>query len=659
MESRPDISPPAKFVIFSQNHDQVGNRLEGERLSTLVSFEALKLAAALVLLSPHIPLLFMGEEYGEEAPFLYFVSHSDPGLIEAVRQGRKKEFSAFLKVGEPPDPQDETTFFRSKIHLDLHRQGTHKIMFEYYKFLITLRKEIPPLSHLNKEGLEIKTSAEKLILFMVRRFEEEGVVCLFNFYEKAQEIRATLGQGIWQRVLDSSSKEWAGPGGSAPVSIRSSGEEVSFEMGPLSVVLYRNSAPRPSGELPQSPEKRNELFQAVVDHLEGSRRLPVSTYRLQFNHRFTFSQAKKVIPYLHELGISDVYASPCFLARKGSLHGYDILDHNRLNPEIGTEEEYQEWVKELEKYGMGQIQDIVPNHMCIIGNENNWWQDVLENGPGSLYADFFDIDWKPVKDELDNKVLLPILGDQYGRVLDNQELVLTFEAGAFFVAYADQKLPLSPMSYTRILKLDLEALIRKMGAEHPDLQELLSIITALEHLPPPTEKDPEKILERRREKEIIKKRISALYDGNKSIRGFIDQNIGTCNGQRGVPASFDLLDGLLNAQAYRFSHWRVATEEINYRRFFDINELVSLRVERFPVFLETHKLIFKLIREGKVSGLRVDHPDGLYNPGEYFYRLQKACFIQRGLRRIEQEMAKADTLLEQWGTRGRTGTMVR
>ncbi|MBI5604376.1 MAG: malto-oligosyltrehalose synthase [Deltaproteobacteria bacterium] len=395
-------------------------------------------------------------------------------------------------------------------------------------------------------------------------------------------------------------------------------------------------------ESPRSLKRTEEIFQATTEDFASSKRLPVSTYRLQFNHRFTFSQARKIVSYLQELGITDVYASPCFLARRGSLHGYDILDHNRLNPEIGTEEEYQEWVTELEKYGMGQIQDIVPNHMCITGDENNWWQDVLENGPGSLYADFFDIDWKPVKVDLNNKVLLPFLGDQYGRVLDAQEIVLIIKAGAFFISYGDQKLPLGPISYSRILKLDLEALSDKMGEGDPDLQELLSIITALDHLPPQSEKDPEKILERRREKEIIKKRISALYDGNKSIQNFIDQNINTYNGQKGISTSFELLDGLLNAQAYRFSHWRVATDEINYRRFFDINELAGLRVERPQVFLETHRLIFKLVREKKVTGLRVDHPDGLYNPSEYFYRLQKACFIQKGLHRAEERLTEAD-----------------
>ncbi len=238
--------PPAKFIIFSQDHDQVGNRLHGERLSTLISFEALKLAAAMVLLSPHIPLLFMGEEYGEEVPFLYFVSYSDPALINAVRQGRRKELSAFLAEGEPPDPQDETTFLRSKIHLDLHRRGPHKILFEYYKSLIVLRKEVPALAHLSKKGLEIKAAAEKLLLFMIRRYQEVQVACFFNISEKPQEIQATLEQGVWRKQLDSSSTEWNGPGGLAPASIRSSSSEVCFEMRPSSVVLYRNSKSRPS-----------------------------------------------------------------------------------------------------------------------------------------------------------------------------------------------------------------------------------------------------------------------------------------------------------------------------------------------------------------------------------------------------------------------------
>lgn len=384
-------------------------------------------------------------------------------------------------------------------------------------------------------------------------------------------------------------------------------------------------------------ERIQEIFNSVVDNLNMYRKIPIATYRLQFNYQFKFSDAKSIISYLHELGISDCYASPYFKAKKGSLHGYDILDHNTLNPEIGTEEEYNEWVKELKQYGMGQVLDIVPNHMGITENENNWWMDVLENGPSSIYADFFDIDWKPVKDELENKVLLPVLGDQYGRVLENQELNLTFEEGAFFVHYYDRRFPVAPISYNRILKFRIEELEKKMGNDHPYLQELLSIVTAVQHLPPRTEKNAEKVMERRREKEIIKRRLWDLYNRSEEVRSFINENVRVFNGEKGNPRSFDLLDHLLNDQGYRLSHWRVATEEINYRRFFDINELAAIRMENPQVFREAHKLIFKLIRERKVTGLRVDHADGLYNPVEYLYRLQKGCFIQICLGEVKKE----------------------
>ncbi len=231
--------PPPKFIVFSQNHDQVGNRMKGERLSALLSFEALKLAAGVVLLSPNIPLLFMGEEYGEEAPFQYFISHSDPALIETVRKGRKAEFSSFHWEGEAPDPQEEATFLGSKIHLGLRQQGPHKILLEYYKALISLRKEIPALSHPSKGGLKVKTLAEKLSLFLERRYEDDRVCSLFNFCEKPQEINIAVEQGVWQKVFDSSDTEWGGPGSSALESIQSNGREFCFSMGGYSFVLYR------------------------------------------------------------------------------------------------------------------------------------------------------------------------------------------------------------------------------------------------------------------------------------------------------------------------------------------------------------------------------------------------------------------------------------
>lgn len=381
-----------------------------------------------------------------------------------------------------------------------------------------------------------------------------------------------------------------------------------------------------------SEEKVHQIFHAVAKNLNDYRRIPIATYRLQFNHQFRFLDAKSIVAYLHELGISDCYVSPYFKAPKGSLHGYNTLNHNVFNPEIGTVEEYNEFIEEVKGCGMGQVLDIVPNHMSIAGSENKWWADVLENGPSSIYADFFDINWRPVKDELENKVLIPILGDQYGRALENQELNLIFEEGAFCIHYGDQKLPVAPLSYTKILKFHIEELEEKMGSDHSHLQELLSIVTGLDHLPSRTEKSREKMMERRREKEIIKRRLWNLYNECEEVRFFINENTRIFNGEKGNPRSFDLFDGLLNDQAYRLSHWRVATEEINYRRFFDINELASIRMENPHVFRETHQLIFRLIREKKVTGLRVDHPDGLYNPAEYFYRLQRGCFAQFCLR---------------------------
>jgi (1->4)-alpha-D-glucan 1-alpha-D-glucosylmutase len=247
-------------------------------------------------------------------------------------------------------------------------------------------------------------------------------------------------------------------------------------------------------EAPFSEQKLKKIVDTVVSNLHEYRRIPVATYRLQFNYQFRFSDATSIVSYLHDLGISDCYASPYFKANTGSLHGYDILNHNLLNPEIGTEEAYDEWTAELRMYGMGQVLDIVPNHMSIAGDENHWWTDVLENGPSSIYADFFDIDWKPVKDELANKVLFPILGKQYGLALENQELNLSFEEGAFFVKYYELTLPVAPISYTRVLRYRLGELEKNLAQDHPHLQELLSIMTALDHLPAQTEKDREKIL---------------------------------------------------------------------------------------------------------------------------------------------------------------------
>ena len=395
-------------------------------------------------------------------------------------------------------------------------------------------------------------------------------------------------------------------------------------------------------------------------------KIPSSTYRLQFNTHFHFNDAREIAGYLKLLGISDIYASPYFTASKGSVHGYDVLDQNSLNPEVGSEEEYEALVDTLTQCGIGQILDIVPNHMCVEGQGNALWMDVLENGPGAHYASFFDINWHPLKKELDNKILIPILGDQYGIVLEKGELTLAFEEGSFFIHYYDHKLPIIPKTCCTILTLHGAALERELGTGNPQLQELTSIVTALGHLPPATELNPELVLERYRETVVIKRRFLNLYQTDSAIRDFIDANVVTFNGTVGEPRSFDLLEKLLLEQVYRIAHWRVATEEINYRRFFDINSLGAIRVEDPVVFEEIHRLVFKLVAAGSINGLRIDHADGLLDPEEYFKRLQLACEkrdLSAGLAASctpfyligEKILIKSEQLPDSWPLFGTTG----
>ncbi|HKC89296.1 MAG TPA: malto-oligosyltrehalose synthase [Blastocatellia bacterium] len=362
-----------------------------------------------------------------------------------------------------------------------------------------------------------------------------------------------------------------------------------------------------------------------------SARIPTATYRLQFNHLFTLNQAAAILDYLRDLGISDCYASPLLMARKGSLHGYDVIDPSKLNPELGTREDFNEFSAMLKQRGMGLMMDVVPNHMCIAGSGNQWWNDVLENGPSSPYATFFDIDWLPPKQNLANKTLLPALGDQYGRVLENQEIQLVYQRGAFFVNYYETRLPITPRTSIHILNAALDELKTTLDEAHPHRLELESIITALSHLPPRTETDPEKVRERLREKEVAKRRLATLVAQSREISGALKKTVSEFNGARGDARSFDRLEELLAEQSYRLCFWRVAADEINYRRFFDINELAAIRVEQPEVFASFHELIFRLMKEGHVTGLRIDHIDGLYDPEQYLRHLQGGC--RKALRR--------------------------
>jgi (1->4)-alpha-D-glucan 1-alpha-D-glucosylmutase len=394
--------------------------------------------------------------------------------------------------------------------------------------------------------------------------------------------------------------------------------------------------------------------------------IPLSTYRLQFNRSFTFAQAAELVPYLAALGISHCYASPYLRARPGSTHGYDIIDHNRLNPEIGSEEDFERFVAALREHGMGQILDVVPNHMGVMGSDNAWWLDVLENGQASDYASYFDIDWEPAKDELQGKILVPILGDQYGNVLDNGELKLNFdrESGAFSLFYHENRFPVNPREYPRILGRGLERLEETLAAKREDFLELQSLIAAFSHLPSRNETAPDQKAERLRDKEIHKKRLATLCARSAEIAAFIEQNVCELNGTPGDSKSFDELHELVKVQAYRLAYWRVAADDINYRRFFDINDLAGLRMENEAVFEVTHRLVLDLLRQGKVDGLRIDHPDGLYDPAQYLRRLQTGLAPQSPESSseppkfyvvVEKILTGDEQLPKEWPVHGTTG----
>jgi (1->4)-alpha-D-glucan 1-alpha-D-glucosylmutase len=359
-----------------------------------------------------------------------------------------------------------------------------------------------------------------------------------------------------------------------------------------------------------------------------------ATYRLQFHEKFTFRDAEALVPYLARLGISHLYASPLMQARPGSTHGYDIVSHDRLNPEIGTEADFEALVAALAAHGMGLIVDIVPNHMGVGGSDNAWWLDVLEWGENSPYAAFFDINWDPVRDDLKGRVLLPLLGDQYGAVLEKGEIALRFDPdeGTFSAWYYEHRFPISPLSYAEILRHGGDA-----------LGELTAAFASLEPLPPPSAYERSAELKRRLAEAAAAPETKPALDA--ALRAFA--------GDPGHPDSFRPLHTLLEAQAYRVAFWRVATEEINYRRFFNINDLAGLRIERPELFEATHRLILGMVERGQVQGLRIDHIDGLFDPARYCTTLREragdATYIA-----AEKILARYERLPE-WPIAGTTG----
>jgi len=384
-------------------------------------------------------------------------------------------------------------------------------------------------------------------------------------------------------------------------------------------------------------------------------RIPLSTYRLQFNQRFTFNDAHAIVDYLHALGISDCYASSYLKAVPGSPHGYDVADPTQLNPDLGTSDDYWRWIDALEAHGMGHVMDLVPNHMGIARSANPWWLDVLENGPASRFARFFDIEWHPVKDELADKILIPILGGQYGEALEAQELQVAYHDGAFVVRYYEESLPIAPDTYAWIFRRTVAAWL----ADHrgDDATELQRILTATRNLPSRSERDLEAIETRSRENDALKRRLSTLVGSSAEVAALVDDSVRRINGTPGEPRSFDELDQLLNAQSYRLAHWRVASEEINYRRFFDVNQLAALRMEDPAVFEAVHRFVFELVARGAVTGLRIDHVDGLYAPEDYLRRLQEQCAGESGrfFVVVEKILGAGEQLAGSWPVHGTTG----
>ncbi|HUX43225.1 MAG TPA: malto-oligosyltrehalose synthase [Terracidiphilus sp.] len=383
---------------------------------------------------------------------------------------------------------------------------------------------------------------------------------------------------------------------------------------------------------------------------------PSSTYRVQFNKDFRFIDCRDIVPYLHMLGIGALYSSPRFRARRGSEHGYDVASPLRVNSELGTEEEFNDLCMKLRHYGLGLVLDIVPNHMAA-SHENPWWMDVLENGPSSPYAHYFDIEWHPFISKAavlqNNKVLLPILGDLYGNVLEQGLIAIGLDENGFFLRYYEHKIPLDPASYGHVLDACLDRIRRDLGEQHASIAELERLREEVRRIPSGTDLARENIILRLDQGRMVKRPIFVLYRDNLQARPAIESAL------REMSQNPERMHLLLEQQAYRLAYWKIALEEINYRRFFDINELVCIRVEAEDVFAARHQIIFQLIAEGKVTGLRVDHIDGLYDPEAYLMQLEEA--VEDAAQRkpfyvaVEKILGRDEPMPRKWKTFGTTG----
>ncbi len=373
-------------------------------------------------------------------------------------------------------------------------------------------------------------------------------------------------------------------------------------------------------------------------------RIPLCTYRIQFTPKFGFKEMQSVVAYLHELGISDLYASPIFKAKAGSTHGYDIIDPNQINPELGGMAGFNALAQEIKQRGMGWLQDIVPNHTAFDG-ENRMLMDIFESGQSSIFFDFFDIEWN---EGIQGKILAPFLGSFYAECLEKGEIQLKYDQGGLGMNYYALRFPLKIESYGKVFDHHLGRLKRQLGSDHPDFMKLLGALYVLRNLA-----SRDDIQERTEQISFVKRMLWEIYTTNQQIRLFMDESVARFNGEKGKPESFNLLDDLHGDQFFRLSFWKVATEEVDYRRFFNINGLISMKVENEKVFNHTHELIHRLVQEKKLTGLRLDHIDGLYDPTAYLKKLKEK--MGETYITVEKILDFGEELPASWPVQGTTG----
>jgi (1->4)-alpha-D-glucan 1-alpha-D-glucosylmutase len=393
-------------------------------------------------------------------------------------------------------------------------------------------------------------------------------------------------------------------------------------------------------------------------------RIPTATYRLQFHKGFTFADACKILDYLQQLGISDVYASPVLTSRPGSTHGYDGTDPSRIDPDLGGEEGFATFQQELQKRRMGLLLDIVPNHMAA-SSENRWWMDVLENGPDSTFASYFDIDWRPGFQSMDGRILLPVLGKPFGEVLDSGDLVLTLTDAVLSIKYFDLIFPVAPRSYRGILQHAAEPLRLLLGSDTPAFQEFSGILAALETFSTREPTQSGASAERRSRFAAARDRLRELVT-NPDVDAALTATLAKLNGDKNDPASFNELQTLLGEQHYKLAYWQNVNESINYRRFFAITELIGMRVEDPLVFDALHTSLLRLTSKEVLTGIRIDHIDGLKDPAAYLSRLQQHLVAidpatpaisptSSAYVLVEKILARGESLPLDWPVSGTTG----